>query len=141
MNELTLDDAWVRVKQIATTWRTVRKSNDLTGLQAIREDLSDFLLDVGFLESQIYHIFVISGQECKECYEDALSRIKAETRSSGEKVSVELMKNRANIECREVIRRENRAKIDYKNIRTLIGRSDQILHSVSSAVKTILKID
>jgi hypothetical protein len=141
MKELTLYDAWLRVKQIATEWRIVRKSNDLTGLQGIREDLSDFLLDVGFLESQIYHIFVTSGQARKECYEDALSRIRTEARTSGEKISVELMKNRANIECRELIREENRAEIDYKNVRTLIGRCDQILHSVSSAVKTILKID
>jgi len=138
---MTIEEAWIEIKRIGAIWKEHRNSKDITGLQWVRDEISEALLNIGELETEIFNKLVLAEQKRKECVEDGLEAAKTEYADKKVKTNMDFIKNSVNIGCREFFRDEQRLVSEHHSIKTLMARADQILHSVSTSIRMILKID
>lgn len=117
--------------------KVARKKDDINAIQDVRDELSEALLYFGMtvVDNRM------AAEKAKHNKEYCILEKEDEIINSldGARGAVSKASREAQIHCKELAEKEIAAYSEYHKAKMILDRSDQILNSISSRLKVLLK--
>jgi len=132
-------DSLVNITGLIGSYKEVREIGDVDNIQELRDRLSEELFHFGEEFAQIRANAEKAESDYKMCIEKGMKKWRDEF--AGTKVTAATIENHAKIDCETLLDELNERRKEYYLAKELIERTDQVLNSLSSRLKLILKND
>jgi hypothetical protein len=132
---MTYSEALATLTRLIISYPEIRKTGSLTELQTLRDEISECLFHFGEMYAHIRSAAERGESQYKTCCDERKKhwRQKFGDRKAG------LADLEAVLECKNDLSTMHDKNEDYYLAQSLINRTDQVLHAISSRIKIIGK--